>query len=355
MKQIMINSRRFAGKYLSAVCCLLIALCGASRLRAQNCPALPADCPVADYANLDLADDSTDKLNNPIVPQEVAMEHRLRRVTGELMSRIAEKEHWDFAELTEEGSSGFRLEDGSVLRYELRPPHSFHIVYQVIVNNDSLAAWSAWLKDLTDRRMNNMNQYTTRVTAQQDKIQAYMDSANYWALKGNSKRSNAFIERATALQKDAGTEQNENNFETEKKGRGLAWRDATVLLVEFDFNGDNARVEDGRAAAGAASAAAGTGSSAFTLLHWYTIPEPDPLAATNYYSHSKNVALALTGAWNPQPNGEGFYTPRFARDKMTIKNIKSDKVQTIALTLSGNRAAMRKFLSDLPDGELNTW
>ncbi len=247
------------------------------------------------------------------------MEQRLRRVTGDLIRRIAEKEHWNAVELTEEGSSGFRLDDGSVLKYELRPPHSFHIVYQLIVNNDSLAAWSAWLKDLTDRRMNNMNQYTTRVTAQQDKIQAYMDSAKYWALHGNNKRSNAFIEKATALQKDAGTEQNENNFEAEKKTRGLAWRDATVLLVEFDFNGDNARVEDGHAVAG-------MGSSEFALLRWYNIPEPDPLNAVNYYSHSKNVVLALTGAWNPQPNAEGFYTPRFVKDKTSIKNIKCDEV-----------------------------
>jgi hypothetical protein len=292
--------------------------------RAQ-CPYWPADCPGTDYTHLDPVQDSLDKLGNPLVPEEVAMEHRLRELTTTLVGRIAEKEHWEAVELNEGGASGYRdlPPNDTPLNYALRPPHWFGISFQVIVNKDSLEAWSSWLKDLSERRLAQVNKYSDLMVAGQDKYKAYINA--------------------------------DSKIEEEKRSRGLSFRESSLLLVEFEFNIENANVEGGRATGIGGQAGSSPG---FTMLRWYSYPEPDMQDAVHSYTHSRNVVLALNGGWNLRPDANGFYLPAFRVDRKntdhtTIKNSKCDQVQASALYLSGNKPAMGKFLADLPVGELN--
>jgi len=368
---------------------LAAALCGPFQGLAQPCPQYPADCPGEDYPNLDLSEDSIAMLGNPIVPQEEAMQHRLRFWTAALMNRIAQKEGWEVVELSEGGASGFRdlPPNDTPLNYALRPPHSFEISFQFIVNKDSLAAWAAWVKDLSERRLADVNQYANRMASVENKRQAYMDSANYYGdqkasymtahmqthqqalMSGNKsasasyekavgaydKKANYWINKATDLQKDASSEKTQGDADEERKTVGLRYRDATVVTVEFRFNGENALTNDVKPNAASPATAVGSG---YALLRWYNNPEPflnDPLAL---FPHSRNFVMALIGGWNPHPDANGIFYPAFrsnkqAMDKTTPKAIKCDRVQAISIHIAGNKGALGRLLAEVPAAELN--
>jgi hypothetical protein len=369
---------------------LAAALSGPLNGLAQPCPQYPADCPAEDYPNLDLSEDSIAMLANPVVPQEVAMQHRLRFWTAGLTNRIAQKEGWDVVELSEGGASGFRdlPPNDTPLNYALRPPHSFEISFQFIVNKDSLAAWAAWVKDLSERRLADVNQYANRMASVEDKRKACMDSANYYgdqkasymtahmqsyqqALMSNNKsgtaayekavetydkKTNYWINKATDLQKDATSEKTQGDADEERKTVGLRYRDATVITVEFRFNGENALTNEAKPNAAQPTTSAGSG---YALLRWYTNPEPylnDPMAL---FPHSRNFVLALIGGWNPNPNANGIYYPSFRTDKKNIdkttpKVIKCDQVQTISIHIAGNKHGIGRVIADLPALKLNS-
>ncbi len=159
----------------------LLVLVPVVLLHGQPCTYYPADCPDKDYANADRVNDSIERLNNPVASQEITMENNLRALTAAIMARLAEKQHWDVVELTEDGSSGYRLPDGSVAPYGNRPPHWFTITWQCIVNKDSLQQWDAWIKEFSQRRLQEVeSRYAEQAAIQTGQLQAYMDSANYY-------------------------------------------------------------------------------------------------------------------------------------------------------------------------------
>jgi hypothetical protein len=61
---------------------------------AQACLNSPVECPVQYYLTVDHIEDSLSRLGNPVVPQELSMEYRLRAFTKDLVFRLAEREHW---------------------------------------------------------------------------------------------------------------------------------------------------------------------------------------------------------------------------------------------------------------------
>jgi hypothetical protein len=382
----MLHGKSFLPFSLSGLL-LVAALCAPVLSHAQACPQYPADCPAFDYPNLDPAEDSVGMLDNPLVPQEVAMQHLLRRWTTAWMTQIAQKEGWEVTELSEGGASGYRdlPPHDTPLNYALRPPHWFEISFQFIINKDSLAAWADWIKDLSERRLADVNQYASRIASVEDKRKAYMDSANYYGdLKANymtahmqsyqqalmsgsksgtaayekavdayDKKVNYWINKATDLQKDASSEKTQSDADKERTTVGLRFRDATVVTVEFRFNGENALINESHAA-GDAPAAAGYG-----LARWYNNPAPylkDPLAL---FTHSRNFVLLLDGPWNLHPDANGIFYPSFrsnkqAIDQKTPKAIKSDRVQAMSVHIAGNKAAIGRLLADLPAAQLNS-
>jgi len=353
----------------------LSALPTLSPLHAQPCPQFPATCPdLRDDPGS--ADDSVSRLNNPVLPCEIAMENRLRHWAGALVNDIARKEGWDVAEIYEALSSGYRDDDYSVLVYDKRPAHWSRMVWQFVVDRDSLRAWRRWLEDFGQRRLDQTHQYTARLNDRQGAIQAYMDSAGYWGgqmskymndhiaqyqkdlVAGNKagisayekgmavyrNKQNNFINKAADLQKDPQAGKDNTNADAESNANSLRFSDASTVIIEFDFNGDLAET-------GGSKRVAPSGSS--PAVRWYSIPEPDLLNNVNYYTHSHNMALWMIGGWNPQANQFGGYAASWAADRtnrkgVTIKKIKCDKLQNFYVRVSGNAAAMRRILADLP-------
>ncbi|HEY4148205.1 MAG TPA: hypothetical protein VGM41_04720, partial [Chitinophagaceae bacterium] len=83
-------------KFLVMICLLL-----AARVMPAQCVYLPADCPSDDYVGKDRGADSIDKLNNPVVPQEISMENRLRLLTGDIITKLVSGKDWQAVELDE--------------------------------------------------------------------------------------------------------------------------------------------------------------------------------------------------------------------------------------------------------------
>jgi len=359
-----------------------------SDVSAQACKASPAICPPNGWENWGNADDSVDHLNNPVLPREVGMENRLRQFTTRIMEGIATREGWELTQVEDGGSSGFRAADGSVLAYELRPPHWYLFTYQFIVNQDSMTAWREWLTDFGQRRMNSVNEYASHATSVQDKVQACMDSANYYgdlkgkymtahfeayqkallagnkAVTGNyekdvaryDKKINEFTDKAAALQKNPGSEEKDKNYEAEGKSLNQKYWDGSILIVQIAYNQDLAKTV-GTPAAGIGSPPGTNNSGGFTLAKWYLNGEPDNLSI-DIFPRSKNLLLMLMGPWMTKADSYGdfrpaFYTDKTATDRSTNKKIKSDQVQTIDFHLSGNAKAIRRFVGDMPVGDFS--
>ena len=346
-----------------------------------QCPYYPADCPDKDYPNADRAEDSIGKLDNPLVPQEIAMENRLHEFVAAIMTRLAEKEHWDAVEITEGGAPGFRAPDESVLLYEKRPPHWFSITWQCIVNNDSLQKWKSWLTGFSERRLQEVQQYAGRQQSKEGNRQVFMDSANYYSdlkakymtdhaqqyqqavLSNNKagmaayekenerydKKINAFVNKAATLQQDAQAQNETSNGDNEKRSSTILFHDASVVLLQFDFNMDIAQT---------AGRPVGTASVAGASFARYYTATPDLTDGLNSFTHSVNNALLLLGPWNLQADSYNDYHPSFMADKTatnktTAKRIKCDQVQEVVVHLSGNKKAIQQCISAISWSELN--
>lgn len=175
------------------------------------------------------------------------MENRLRAKLLGWMERVAQKEGWEYVELSEDLASGERDANGNVLAYPQRPPHWMVFRFQFIINTDSLRAWDNWQQSFAQRRLDN----------------------------------------ARAGRSDAG-------FEAERKSQRVHFRDASVLVAEIGFNMDFAKTP-GEVAVPAVSPGP----------IWMSNPAPDPIAA-DLINRSHNCVLLLQGDWKKSPLGGGY-------------------------------------------------
>lgn len=227
--------------------CILLLMGLVQTGLSQPCKYAPADCPVNGVDQYGTSDDSVARMENPVLPLEITMENRLRARATDIISHIAAKEGWEYAELSEDCGSGARDANGAVLAYALRSPHWMQFHFQVIVNEDSLQAWKSWLMEFARRRLDN----------------------------------------ARAGKSDAG-------FEAERKRQRVHFRDASVLTVEIGFNMDFAKTPDEVAVPAVTSAPI-----------WMSNPAPDPIAI-DWINRSRNCVLLLHGNWKKSPLGGGY-------------------------------------------------
>lgn len=286
---------------------LLYLLLAPQPRAAAQCTLTPADCPEAtDYGS---PDDSTNRMGNPLLPMEITLENRLRQWSNDLIDQIATREHWTYIELNETYSSGFRAADNSVLAYPLRPPHWLVIRYQLIVSEDSLAAWRSWLGTFSQRRLDATLAYAKQQVGQTNAAKANED------------------------------------FENERRRQTIHYREAATLVVEFEFNTEYVNI----AGAPANPPSSAPASPATTIL-WFNNPNPE-FNSIDLFDRTHNNVIVLAGAWSRSPDGHAYRpawkNSKTATDLSTPKQFPSDRVQTLDCRLSGNLAAMSTLLADL--------
>jgi len=340
----------------------------------QSCKYLPADCPVNGVEDYGTSDDSISRMHNPVVPQEITMENQLRQWTGAVLNRIAANNNWQVYQLSEEYSSGFSTPEGVIIAYPYRPPHWYTVSWEIIVNADSLRAWRAWLENFGQQRLDALNQNAASQTTAYDRSKPYRDSAEHYSelmgqymqdhmaqyqkdlVAGNKtgagayekavaayqKRSDYFSKKAADMASDPGAESSAADADALRKRQSIHFRDAALLVVEFEFNIDYAKT---------AGTATGYPAGAPT---WFSNTDPDPISI-DLFDRSRTNVLLLEGEWNKSNGGyrPAFYSNKPSVDVTTPKRIKSDRVRTVDMHLSGNPQAIRKFLAALPRTEIN--
>lgn len=308
-------------RLLPVLACLAVAQ---FRSTAQ-CDFRPAECPVPGADQYGSSDDSISRLGNPVLPREITMENRLRRWTADLMDRMTKKEHWRYTELSEDVSSGARADDESVLAYPLRPPHWMVIHYEVIINDDSLAAWMNWLTTFAQRRLDATMEYAKQQTS---------GAATSASMAANSKAA----------------EKQDKDFEDERRRMAIHYHDASLIFVEFEFNIDYVKFFGAPPATLAPPAMSGTATV------WFNNPNP-VFNGVELSERCHSSAVLFAGDFKRLPDGQS-YQPVWRANKAatnfsTPKTIKSDQIQSVDCHFSGNMPAIRKALADLPPQELS--
>ena len=306
-------------------CLMLMFLTGMTTRTYAQCSFRPAECPISGADQYGSSDDSTGRLSNPVLPVEITMENRLRRWTTDLMDRITSREHWRYAELSEDVSSGARADDESVLAYPLRPPHWMVIHYEVIVSEDSLAAWTNWLTIFAQRRLD-----------------ATMDYAK--------QQTSASATPASIAATSAAAEKQDKGFEDERRRMTIHYQEAAILVIEFEFNMDYVKVIGSPAATAPPAAISGASTV------WFNNPAP-VFNSVDLFERCHANAILFAGTFSRNADGQG-YRPAWRSDKAatnysTPKKIKSDQVQSIDCHFSGNVLAIRKALADFSPQEVS--
>lgn len=345
-----------------------------NRTSAQQCSYFPADCPDDGY--IEGARDSVSCIKNDIVPQEITMQNNLRRFITSMMEEISKRKNWEVYEFKElRGGGELNAELNGALAYPYRRPYQYTISFDFIVNQDSLQAWQYWYKnDLTNRANEVVQQYKSTENSSE---KPYIDSSMFYTnlmtkylsdhadeyqkailsnnatyikkhdadLKKLQDKIDFFVNHANGERdKNFSTaDTKEEDMQSYRKRNTLMFRDASVLRVTFIFNEQATATLDEDIKLVKPLAVAGT-----TLAAMFHNPNPDQILGPSYPTNS-DFAFLLFGKWVTKPDQyrsykASYYFDKAAMDKLTIKKIPSDKVQTVFIAIEGKGKYINEFL-----------
>ena len=350
----------------------------------QACDYFPADCP--DDGWIDGTKDSLSCIENDIVPQEVTMQNNLRRLVTSMMEEISKRKKWEVYEFTElRGEGELNAEQNAGLPYPYRRPYIYTISFDLIVNQDSLRAWQNWYKnDLTNKANAVVQQYTTTDNSSE---KPFADSAMFYAnLMGKYLSDHADEYQKAILSNDtkylkkhdadvkkiqdkidkftnSANGERDKNFSTAntkdedlqayRKRKTILFRTASTLRVTFIFNERSSSTLDDDTKLVKPLSVPGT--SLAVLFH---NSDPDQALLPLSFQTNPDFAFLLFGKWITKPDQYRMYKASYqfdktAMDKVTIKKIPSDKVQTVFVVLEGRPKYINEFLQDFQSQELN--
>lgn len=337
---------------------------------AQECRLSPADCP---DAGLEDARSASIRIGNGLLPQEVAMQDAMRTLVTRMMQRASRNLHWDVTELSEVTNLG-PLQSAAT-PYARRSPRGFGIAFQFIVSDDSLRAWRHWVQDFNQRYAQAgkaafkgaRDAQSSPLYAQyNDSVQHYMklrlayEDAHPHALADadkylimTQKKQNEFLQKMQDMisGKGAGGGPTVSQLDEEQRTRTLRFRDATLVQVFFEFNGDFNGVQEDDAVVEPQPLPVPKAAGAVRVR--VTNPAPtDPW----HFADWPNMSVLWLGRWLPHRDDFNAYAA-FGRngqgDEHTPKRIRSDKVQTIVVHIMGRQSNCERLLSQLDMNALN--
>ncbi len=370
---------------------LLSQVFGTCLAEAQSCRQFPADCP----DNEMLQQMTEKKWEGPAdlkVKEEYAMQDNLRDFFTSMMQQMAKRENWQYYLFLEDHGPGIGIEGNTKpLPYPLRHPCQWGISFVFIVNEDSLHAWQNWYNNDLQNEMNKaVHSYKqSENDLSKDEIQKkYFDSAGYYGdqktkymtghaadyqkaivdndIKGQKKYEvemkryddmiNASINKANGKRDEtfSGTAKQQEDFQTYKHNRTMAYRNASIIRVTYNVN----EYTTGSLAETAKTVKllSEPDASLSVILH---NSQPDEHEIFGQYLRSPDYALLLFGKWVLKLNVYNSYDAVYRADKksndaVSVKKIPCDKVQTIIIHVEGGTNYIYQFLQSLDIKKLNS-
>ncbi|MBS1747361.1 MAG: hypothetical protein JST21_14430 [Bacteroidetes bacterium] len=335
----------------------------------------PADKPETEF--IEESQSKGIRSGNGILPQEISMQDKMRVLITDMMQNASKKLGWQMVELSEYTNNG-GLQSGST-PYNLRSPRGIEITFQFVVNKDSLQAWKNYQ---TNYNNNYSNAVSTTYSTQQDVTNSplykrYKDSADHYMNlyinyvnahqsegadlytkdkhpKYYQDKENEFIEKMTNMtqqvQDNSGIDQMENKNEL----RTFLFRNHTIVQVHFQVNTFVGIAID-QTLGPIESTSSTYPMPPAIVAKLYTIPKKQTNETLVKW---KNMLLVLLGNFHTKPNGYGDYDAGFNHngqgDEHTPKKIKSDKVQNISISISGDKINVEKMAKLIDVEKLNS-
>jgi hypothetical protein len=266
---------------------------------------------------------------------------------------------------------------GAGTPYALRSPRGILITFQFIVNNDSFQAWKNYQSAYNNLYQNKMQSGYNDVQSimQSPLYKQYRDSANYYmnlytnyvqahqsegaALYTTDKhpklyqqKEMKFLDKANALTNQANDKAKVKETEDEGKLETIRFRNHTVVQVVFHAN------------AYEGIPFAQSNFSTDIKSNYEPYPEAGVKISNLYTAKMETVdkwqhsILILLGNFLSKKNQYGDYQAGFnlngQNDEHTPKKIKSDKVQTIAVNIYGDKNNIEKMAKFIDVDKLNS-
>ncbi|HVZ55514.1 MAG TPA: hypothetical protein VG870_02550 [Chitinophagaceae bacterium] len=351
----------------------LVSLC-ITFLQAQDCPYFPADCP--DNGSLEASHDSSQRIQNGLLPQEIQMQDRVRQLVTSQIYQAARTLHWRAEELDEYTNLDPFQSGGTP--YKLRSPRGIGIWMQCIVSNDSLKAWRSWLQDYAQQAVQSgqqaSQQYADVTGSPQykacwDSVNHYIEAAAHYAESHKSEgaslfsdreylrlteKQKSFTDKLAALTSQPSAESQHAGQEQEKKRMTQAFFASSVVQVFVTVNSGVGIVHssDNQSERIGALSIPGT-FRAFSVEH----QDPQTNTLPFHYNRWSHEIVLFLGHWLPQKDPFQNYSSAFTRagqaDEHTPKQVLSDQVQTISIHLAGSPSNMLRLLKLLDLQALN--
>lgn len=353
---------------------VLLILFISGKLYSQSYPQWPADKPETEQIAQSQSRES--RLEDLLLPQEITMQDRMRTLFTDMMQNASKKLGWQMVELSEYTNNG-GLQSGST-PYNLRSPRGIDITFQFVVNKDNLKAWKQYQISYNNKHLNTQsNTYNSQVDVTNSPLyKRYKDSMEHYqnlyvnyvnahqsegaALYTKDKhpkyyqdKENEFIEKMTNLTQQVQDNSGIDEMENENKLQTFNFRNKTIVQVRFHVN----------------AFASGPLEQSIQGSEYTSSPFPmSPALLSRIYAFKiitsnetpdkwKNALLVLLGNFHTRINEYGYYDAGFNHngqgDEHTPKKIKSDKVQNISITISGNKTNVEKMAKWIDVEKLN--
>jgi hypothetical protein len=363
-----------------------------------DCPWYPAPCPHSEEINTAM-DASGRMAENKVTQQEMAMENNLRNMFIDMLQKITRPRHWQMYEIMESDfdrpTSFISYYTWEHTPYEKRPPHFYSITFIVVVNKDSLQAWKEWLQGDFTQHSNQVvadMQADARNYQSSGPSQALQDSVQYYAQLNAKYMQDHFAQYSQDLQSknEKGIKQYENQvaryqkksdyfmkqlqnptgpsqrqtsggsmkrLEAEKSTKTEEFTNASVMLINFNVN--LRQLSFGLTSNYHSVTPQKTlqvpGAFYAGLLHNSGKPDGQSYLIGEFdyvYDHPSNIATVLLGKWADKRTSYNFLQSAYmlnpaSTDLTSVKPVKCDVVQSIAIQLEGSPAYIKAILGSI--------
>lgn len=167
-------------------------------------------------------------------------------------------------------------------------------------------------------------------------------------------KQNEFNDKRAALLNQPNSKNYATSYDDEKKRRTAQFREASTVEIFFEFNPGVGVIHS---SGGGDEEVTNYNLPGAVFAKSVHNPYFDPYTMAWHFDQWENFTVLLFGRWisktDQDKNYEAIFTLNKQDDEYTLKKIRSDKVQTIAVHIMGSKTNVDKLTGLLDANKLN--